>query len=75
MKEFENAIEQHKAKIDKQVKDFIDKGLADGSITEDSFQSNDKGEKLFTLNDQDGKEIVYNYTLSRVHTYGGNKNN
>lgn len=43
-------------------------------ITDDDFILNERNEKLFKLKDQNEVEIVYNYTLSKVHSYGGNIN-
>jgi hypothetical protein len=72
--EIEEAVKNHKLHVDKQIKTEIDKGIANGSIAETDFRENESGEKMFTLFDQEDCEIVYNYTLSKVYSYGGNVN-
>lgn len=74
MNDFEKAINEHKQRIDQQIHDQIEKGIADGSIVESEFEMADNGDKCFRLNDQQGTEIIYNFTKKKVHSYGGNLN-
>ena len=71
----EEFARQHKAKINEQIRVHIKSGLTNGTITTADFEINADGDKMYRLLDQDRTEIIYNYTKSKVYSYGGNINN
>lgn len=74
MREMEKAVEAHKQRIDRQIENYITTGLASGMIREEHFERAPNGGSWFRLVDQEGVDIVYNYTRRTVHSYGGGLN-
>jgi hypothetical protein len=72
--EMQNDINEHKRRIDSLIKQGIDNLLSSGKITETDFFLNDANEKMIKINDQEGVEIVFNYTLCTVYSYGNRLN-
>lgn len=67
-------INEHKARIDALIKEGIDNLLRSGEISEQDFFVNDEGEKMIKINDQEGVEIIFNYSGGTVFSYGGRLN-
>jgi hypothetical protein len=70
----DSELEAHKHRIDQLIKDGIDKLLGSGDILESDFVTNTFGDKMITILDEAGDEIVFNYTQVRVHSYAGRLN-
>jgi hypothetical protein len=68
-------IREHKRKIDSLIKAGIDNLLLSGEVKEEDFFYNELNEKMIKINDQEGVEIVFNYTRGTVYSYGNRLNN
>jgi hypothetical protein len=65
-------IQNHLLKIDSDCAKHIDQEYKNNNVSDSDFTINEKGEKLFKLNDPEtNDEIIFNYTLRKVHTYNG----
>lgn len=67
-------IKEHKKKIDALIKAGIDNLLVSGEVKEQDFFYNEHNEKMIKINDQEGVEIVFNYTKGTVYSYGNRLN-
>ena len=73
MDDIDAAVNEHLKSIDKKIGGHIDELLLKGDISEVDFEIHNN-DKFFTIRDQDNVEIIYNYTLRKVYSYGGNVN-
>ena len=60
---------EHRKQIDARIKEGIDRLMRSGDIIETDFIPNADGDKMIAINDEEGVEIIYNYTKGTVYKY------
>jgi hypothetical protein len=62
--------QEHRRQIDARIREGIDRLMRIGEILETDFIPNDAGDKMIAINDEEGVEIIYNYTKATIYKYG-----